>query len=584
MGGFGGFGAFGSGDSGYGMPTASQLAEGALSEAGSAASSSGSPILGWFLTSLGQALFGGGGGLGEDVSFYGRSYSQQDPFTGSSYADPFTTETYGSTDSFTSGVGSITEVISVGGIPTEASLSDILAPFASPAPEDVLLASGDPSAEDVNTAWARDWVPQSSAGLSSSPGFSGPWVQDPDIGLQVPAALVPNAPSSEAPQSFTAGQPNLGQPLASPLVSQPATAQSLPPVASGTLSPMASDYNPAADRADVPDVYVPTYSYPPIDTWPTAGLNAPPITSSPSTVTPPPNAVTPTSPTWSNPWEVTGPTLASFSAQSTRSPFSSLATPLGDTRGAITRVLSQTYSETLLRQQLANQGMQPGVFVSPKIPYDNLFNPSATSLVEATLLASHSPNYELREAQEIEFLASNTPGIGLISAFMNPHLGPVERSVAVIGQLASVVGIGASVVGGELGSSAEMLGPELHQALGPSEEDVRAWYQLLRESGYQRHHVFAQDLEHLWEEIGFYEGGPYGDIHEYTIAHGGPLHNWLHSPTGGNWVPVQEKWLLEEAIPNGLGPRDAAQFVKDLYERLDIPFDPANLRPFSEGR
>jgi hypothetical protein len=223
------------------------------------------------------------------------------------------------------------------------------------------------------------------------------------------------------------------------------------------------------------------------------------------------------------------------------------------------------------------------------LPWVNLLN----NVVDIPLAGLQEINDALRRADPLTYQAVQDT-LALQSAWgLTTEVGPAldyastwlstNLTTGPYSPFWRLMGSGGVGGGGSLGRSAETLGPEL-QALGPSEEDVQAWYQLLRESGYQRHHVFAQDLEPLWEEIGFYEGGPYGDIHEYTIAHEGPLHNWLHSPTGGNWVPVQEKWLLEEAIPNGLGPRDAAQFVKDLYERLDIPFDPANLRPFSEGR
>jgi hypothetical protein len=251
--------------------------------------------------------------------------------------------------------------------------------------------------------------------------------------------------------------------------------------------------------------------------------------------------------------------------------------------GAIYQILSGTFADSVLQTQLASEGLVPGPFVSPTAPNDYLFNPNATSIVEAMILGSHSPNTALTHAQQLEYTASQIPVLGSIGTWLNPRSGGVAKGIALVGGLASALPLAPGI--GSLGK--ELAGPlaeelsALATELQPSEEAVTAWRQLLREYDYQDHHVFARELEDLWEEIGF-NGKEYGDIHDYTIAHDTETHAWIHSPTGGNWNARQEKWLLEEAIPKGLGPEDAAQFVKDLYAELKIPFDPANLRPFGE--
>ena len=68
-----------------------------------------------------------------------------------------------------------------------------------------------------------------------------------------------------------------------PRAAPAATAPQPAPSTVSTVTPaVASDYDPAADRGDLPSIFVPP-SYPPIDTWPTPGLSAPSTTSLPST-------------------------------------------------------------------------------------------------------------------------------------------------------------------------------------------------------------------------------------------------------------------------------------------------------------
>jgi hypothetical protein len=128
-------------------------------------------------------------------------------------------------------------------------------------------------------------------------------------GVQLPPQLAPQVPpsqpqvppsddipwvtNSDGPPGEDTG-PKLGQvspwtpmQVVPPSPSAPqlpaATAPPTPPVTSSTVTPpVASDWNPAADRGDLPGIFVPP-SYPPIDTWPTAGQSAPPTTSLPST-------------------------------------------------------------------------------------------------------------------------------------------------------------------------------------------------------------------------------------------------------------------------------------------------------------
>jgi hypothetical protein len=71
---------------------------------------------------------------------------------------------------------------------------------------------------------------------------------------------------------------------ASPTATAPAPA---PSTVSTVTPPVASDYDPAADRGDLPAIFVPP-SYPPIDTWPTAPLGAPSVSVGSPTIAPQP--------------------------------------------------------------------------------------------------------------------------------------------------------------------------------------------------------------------------------------------------------------------------------------------------------
>ena len=265
--------------SGWGFDDAiPQLQGQALSTLGSEVAGS-SPIAGFFLSKV----LGGGGfddQLGQNP-FTGSWYA--DPFTtGSWYADPFTTEA--DPDQFTPTLTTDpTELIPVDDVPTaKDALSDLRAAFAAPE-DDLRLASLPATSDEIPSPSYGPLVVPTSFTLQLVGGV--PQFVPTSYGYYLPPAL------SDAPGL------NLGQPLPSPPVSQASTAtgQPTPTVTSSTAGPVASDYNPAADRGDVPNVYVPP-SYPPIDTWPTAGSSALPNTSSPSTLAPPSNAATPSPP------------------------------------------------------------------------------------------------------------------------------------------------------------------------------------------------------------------------------------------------------------------------------------------------
>lgn len=215
--------------------------------------------------------------------------SNQDPFTAGSWSgDPFT----GSWDPFIeSQSGGL--VLDLTGLPPIESFTtyDIQDPFSLSAPEDasqnklasngIIVVPGGPL-QQLNTL-----TPQMVDGQVKFVPTYGPYV----------------APLSSA-QDFSYSLPvsdehasNLAQSLTGPPVSQPspATGQPTPQGALSTVIPATSDYNPAAERGDAPQVYVPP-SPPPIENWPTTGLSAPPSTSSPPTLAPPSNAVAPSLP------------------------------------------------------------------------------------------------------------------------------------------------------------------------------------------------------------------------------------------------------------------------------------------------
>jgi hypothetical protein len=146
---------------------------------------------------------------------------------------------------------------------------------------------------------------------------------------------------------------------------------------------------------------------------------------------------------------------------------SSLAPVSNSQTSLIAQVLSGTYEESVLQAQLSSQGSAPGSFASPSAPYDYLFNPNATSLTEAMLLASRSPNAQLLQADEIQLWVSMLPIIGPVSTWMNPRSGSFAKGVAAVGLAASVLPLGSELsrLGAGLGPELETLGPEL-PALG----------------------------------------------------------------------------------------------------------------------
>ncbi len=138
--------------------------------------------------------------------------------------------------------------------------------------------------------------------------------------------------------------------------------------------------------------------------------------------------------------------------------------------------MSGAYADSVLRTQLANQGATPGAFVSPVAPYDYLFNPNATGLDDARLLASHSINTQLSQAEQAQLGVSMAPVVGSVATWMNPHSTWFQKSMAVFavlpvmtagvfGKLGSLSGLAGDLAGlqelGSLSTEANELASEL---------------------------------------------------------------------------------------------------------------------------
>ena len=156
----------------WGSNVSQQITNGALSQAASDVAPS-SPILEFI---LGKVLAGSGGALDDGPS--------QNPFTGSLYADPFTTEVYGSADPFITGTGSITEVISIGDGPVGEASSDAQAAVGYDGHSPLMLASPDLLAQN-DAAPANASVASDAGGApvraSSSSSVGAGTVDDPIV-------------------------------------------------------------------------------------------------------------------------------------------------------------------------------------------------------------------------------------------------------------------------------------------------------------------------------------------------------------------------------------------------------------------
>ena len=353
---------------------------------------------------------------GSFIDFTGGSLS--DPFTASSTDDPF--GIVWTRDPFTT----------VADEGPDLGNGEVDNPFPPPSPDDPsgMLASNDVYyVDNYGRLSTRPW------GESLGP--------QPDVPTDDPEQTLFTPPSVQTPPTLDRDWSTMAK-TAFPQTGAPPTT-----VSSGISSPYETDSTFTPEQADAPvqsdlpaSFADPLPAFPPIDTWPTASLGA--TQSDPMTSTPN-NMISSSS---------------SFSPDA--QPSSGLNQP-----SVFTQVLRGTYAESVLQQQLANQGRQPGVFVSPVLPFDSLFNPNATSLGGATLLASHSPNEPLREAQEAELAASMTPFVGSIATWMNPRSGPFAKGIATIGffasafSLASAISREAAQVGSELGSLGDELPP-----------------------------------------------------------------------------------------------------------------------------
>jgi hypothetical protein len=143
------------------------------------------------------------------------------------------------------------------------------------------------------------------------------------------------------------------------------------------------------------------------------------------------------------------------------------STPSTSQQTLVYQIMSGTYASNILETQLANQGQSAGGFTSPTLPYDLLFSPNATSLAQAQLLASRTPNQPLIDAALLQYSVSMLPIVGSISTWMHPESGPFAKGVAVATGVLSVLPF-ASALSKELGA----LSPELQSSLSQIESET----------------------------------------------------------------------------------------------------------------
>jgi hypothetical protein len=257
--------------------------------------------------------------------------------------------------------------------------------------------------------------------------------------------------------------------------------------------------------------------------------------------------------------------------------------------GVISQILSQTYSNSVLQNQLSHQGLVPGFFVSPVAANDYLFNPNATSLVDAMLLAAHSPNTQLSQARSLELGASMTPIIGAVSTWMNPNSGWFSKGLAVAGVVPMV-----SQLAGELGSLSALeefstLGPQLPSSLSVLEETVESSVSQWRTQE-------VEDLLQRAEEAGLRvsANGPeswtprqieaaieYREVYNRTLSPqlaGTAAHSVLGAPTSG---ADRMYFGFVNEIKTSIGVPDVSVFV-DAMEQAESyePGQPAVVTVF----
>ena len=226
--------------------------------------------------------------------------------------------------------------------------------------------------------------------------------------------------------------------------------------------------------------------------------------------------------------------------------------------GVISQVMSGTYADTVLQSQLFSQGLVPGSFVSPVAPHDYLFNPNAKSLVDATLLSTHSPNTQLLQAQSAQLGASMTPIVGSVATWMNPHSGPFSKGLAALGAVLTVLPMASEL--GELGNVGKLgggaadelpaLGNEVNDSLS-SEGEIAEIEEEVEKT--VQHHIFpqARDLRPQFEEAGI-------DIDEWAIDLPKWEHDRIHSwegfrgyfGSGGVWNENWRQFFAEPQFAN----------------------------------
>jgi hypothetical protein len=254
--------------------------------------------------------------------------------------------------------------------------------------------------------------------------------------------------------------------------------------------------------------------------------------------------------------------------------FSSPAPVSNDQPSPIIQVLSQTYAESILRTQLLNQGQVPGSFVSPLPPYDYLFSPNASSLSEAVLLSTHSPNADLESALVQQQFAAGLPVIGSVSTWLNPRSGPVSKGIATVGAILPFAGVFAGELGTlgpeleTLGTEVTTVGPEL-ETLGTEAttvQDVADLLQELREAGVE---VISVKGAREWTQTEIEALIKYREVYQatgsYTTA-GDAFHEVVGAASGGTTGPDRVIFNFVNEIKTSAGHPELRDFIKALNE------------------
>jgi len=248
--------------------------------------------------------------------------------------------------------------------------------------------------------------------------------------------------------------------------------------------------------------------------------------------------------------------------------------PVNDNQpSTISQILSGTYADSVLQMQLSSEGLVPGSFVSPTIPNDYLFNPNATSLVEAILLSSRSPNAQLLQAQSLQLGASMAPIIGSVSTWLNPHSGWFAKGLAVAGVLpivSDLAGLGAVA---ELGS----LSAEVDAVLVEDVAQTQEIQDLLQEAEEADLQVSAKGPA-SWTARQIEAAIRYQEVYNETLdpkKAGDAFHEAVGAASGGTTGPDRLSFGLVHEIKTSLGPPDTRIFINALNQaESQVPGQP----------